>query len=1338
MSFLTRSNRPMLQFLALAITSSLVPVHLASADSGVEGTVGRLATTESKNGMDFALSIQPSESRFREQVKVAVVVDTSATQIGAVRTRGLGVVDSMLAALPSDASVSLMACDVSPVKLSEGMQPVGSESLCTAMDALKLRIPLGTTDLPAALEAAVAEVGEKGVVVYIGDGVSCTNAFQSDSLQRFVSSIRERQVSIVSYAVGVECNNELLAILANHSGGVIYIDQNIEGSAEEVGRQLASAVCVDVVWPDSVDSSEAIADHFPRAFPPLRHDRDSILLGRLGTGFQSASIQVSGNVSGEDVELNLDLEIESPNPDFAFVSKVIEAAEASEGLMLPTAGSAALRELGNVFSAGADDLVKNGRFALHAGDAKSALNIAREALERDPNNLDAANLRDAASAILDQALRARIGTHRFVQVPGGQIPGVPDSGTTVPSANGTGLPFGDMSEFDELANGGDLLNDIENQRRLAGQRLEAEVANQLRLARVGLNVDPSSVISSLKSTLEEVRRTPDLDPSSRVLLETRLSSALQSASLKERDFLARLAQREAIEAQASQNQRLLAEQNRDDFAVKQLVERFNALMAQEAYAEANNGIAPAIDDLVGGNSEIALVTERESNILANAQILDDILNRRRRNFVDLLTTIENGLVPFVDEPPVQYPPPDVWRALTARRERYASVDLAGSNEAERNIYNKLSEKVDVDYTNTPVRQILDDFSVKLNFPLYIDENSILDAGASTDDPVTLAIGEVSLRSALRLILEASELTYVIEDEVMKITTKDAASSQVVRIFPVGDLVVPIMQGGMGMMGGMGGMGGGMGGMGGMGGGMGGMGGGMGGMGGGMGGMGGGMFCVDDQPAKKLPATPVDAGSLLNQAAAALESGDNEKMRQSEAEISEWVRNRLAHAQSLLSSEDRDSAKQEFAEIIDFVGTCMREGYPQPWMYEALSISMQVCDYPEEEIYRVLMSNVDFSGDVWDAIKVAKFLESREMFDSALRILKDVHHSAPMLAGPLEMAFAIAEKTGDYSQIQWAAVGVLEQGWPDEKLALIEKAKVTTKSNMTRLVKESRVMEATQLQSEVAEALGRDLVVRIAWSGDSDLDISVEEPAGTVCSHSNRRTTSGGMLLGDGNSFRKAEADGFSESYVCSKGFSGIYRVLVSKAWGEVAANKVTIDIVSDYGTDEQSYVHQVLELEDNQLLIEVAVKNGRRSENIVAGQLARINEERMRTGQRVLAQQITDGSEGSRTADYFSESNPQFAQAGQNPFFGQNRSPFSRGVGYRPDVTVLPSGAMGAAQAVISGDRRYVRITPITQFSQINDVQTFNFITGDTADGGGGGLGGGGFGGGGFGGGGQF
>ena len=51
-------------------------------------------------------------------------------------------------------------------------------------------------------------------------------------------------------------------------------------------------------------------------------------------------------------------------------------------------------------------------------------------------------------------------------------------------------------------------------------------------------------------------------------------------------------------------------------------------------------------------------------------------------------------------------------------------------------------------------------------------------------------------------------------------------------------------------------------------------------------------------------------------------------------------------------------------------------------------------------------------------------------------------------------------------------------------------------------------------------------------------------------------------------------------------------------------------------------------------------------------------------------------------------------------------------VGYQPVITTLPEGAMMSATAVISADRRYVRITPTPLFSGVSQVNTFNMATG--------------------------
>ena len=95
-------------------------------------------------------------------------------------------------------------------------------------------------------------------------------------------------------------------------------------------------------------------------------------------------------------------------------------------------------------------------------------------------------------------------------------------------------------------------------------------------------------------------------------------------------------------------------------------------------------------------------------------------------------------------------------------------------------------------------------------------------------------------------------------------------------------------------------------------------------------------------------------------------------------------------------------------------------------------------------------------------------------------------------------------------------------------------------------------------ARLREAVVRDVVVNVAWTGQADIDIAVEEPAGTICSSSEPRTLAGGVALGDSYAAEGAKSGVASETYVCPQGFAGTYRVRINRVWGEVAAGKIVV------------------------------------------------------------------------------------------------------------------------------------------------------------------------------------
>jgi hypothetical protein len=1347
----------------------------------------RLATYQEDNRTHFALSLVPAKELPKLQApRVAVIVDTSASQNGDFRTDSIDVAQSIVEALSEHAKVCVLACDVKPVVLAKLTSPK-SESLNEAWQKLERRIPLGTTDLAGALLAAHRELGDQpdASIIYIGDGFHLTNMLNASEFESVVDLFRESRTSIHSLAIGPRTNCELLAVLSAHTGGRVLVRQNItNATCQQIGHELAKIADTAVFWPSNASLPKQMNRVLPAKLPPVRSDRDSILIGEVEGETVSGTIVMQGVVAGREVSMEWKVASEANNPDFAFLPGVVEKAASSKGLWLPTSGSDALRELGLSMANSSDQLVKDARFALNTGNIDAAINIATEALKRSPGNLTAQNILEAASKVekpskpVNSTQGGSKSTSKIVKFITAQVGGDPQpptesnpfgddppaAKTPVPSpfpaatppvpqrAEPAPLPlpsgtFNSGDAFGELANASDLLAEEEAMRKVAAQQLEALVRSELGAAR--MSKDPSTTKMTLKALQDQIKRAPELDAGGRARLESQVSSAIQSAARAEAAERERIARAEAVQSSQAASKRLLAETERRNATVQQLVERYNSLMAQQLFSAANNEIAPQIT-AIDRDSTIDVVTNLESNIAANEQLIRDVVSKRNRAFVDTMYLNELALIPFVDEPPVRYPPADVWQALSARRiERYGSIDLSGGNEAERTIFRALNERKEVNFNAQPLSAVMRYFSDEYNIPIVIDDKALEDESISPDEPVTLTLPPVSFRSALKLILEPLQLTYVIEDEVMRITSKQT-SANVVRVYPVGDLVVPVssmggMMGGMGgMMGGMGGMGGGM--MGGMGGGMGGMGGGMmGGMGGGMGGMGGmmgGMMDVNDQP-KKTSATKTP-----DELVAQLVGAEGGEKLAAEAELSKWVVSKMNAAKKAAMANNESEVRLHFQEIIDTVGDAMRKTLPAGWMYTALSTAMEGCEYPSEDIHRVLLSSIDFGGDEEAALKIAKYLGAHNMKKEAISVYRDIHFANPMLKEPLEEAMKLALETEDQSAIRWVCTGILGQAWSDDQVAIIEKAALAAKAAYIRLNNNQETMKAFAFKEELNQARKRDIVVRAVWTGNADVDIAIEEPTGTICDKQNTRTSSGGLLLGDASSLDKASKDGFSETYVCTTGYSGQYRILVRKVWGDVTGGTVTVNIVTDYGTENQSVVQQQIPVGQGgkDALVIAEVKNGRRTTPVYEAQLATVQKKKIESSKAVLAQAappgIGSGGSNFESGAYMQQLASQYAGGGAvagNPFF-----PFvGRGaVGYQPVIQTIPAGTQMSVFGVVSGDRRYVQLAPSPFFSDIVAVDTFNTVTGNISGGGGGsGLGGGagtGGGGGGFGGGGAF
>ncbi len=381
------------------------------------------------------------------------------------------------------------------------------------------------------------------------------------------------------------------------------------------------------------------------------------------------------------------------------------------------------------------------------------------------------------------------------------------------------------------------------------------------------------------------------------------------------------------------------------------------------------------------------------------------------------------------------------------------------------------------------------------------------------------------------------------------------------------------------------------------------------------------------------------------------------------------------------------------ELIACINAALIHGQSQPWMYTVLALEMEEAGRPREDIERVLMSTVDFSAvNVSNLLYSGAFLARFGAKDRALAMYRQASAVDPARLEPYVLGLQLAREAGDPEAVAWAASGILQRAWGTGYERLHQEADAIARDMEAALRKKGDDQAADRLAASLAESLKRDLVIELTWSGKADLDLFVEEPSGAVCSADNPVTTGGGIFVHDG--YGADEKDAF-DKYVCPKGMSGDYRVIVRHISGETVGKRAVLRIVRYQGTSREIEDRHTIKLSDQDKVVRVTLSQGRLKE-LTSNPVLDVPREALGGGRGSGKGRLARNTPESRRARRLFEQGRQNA-AGARP-------------GFQPVIDIIPDGVQNTAMAIVSGDRRYVRLTAVPLFSTLTDVQTFSFI----------------------------
>jgi general secretion pathway protein D len=338
--------------------------------------------------------------------------------------------------------------------------------------------------------------------------------------------------------------------------------------------------------------------------------------------------------------------------------------------------------------------------------------------------------------------------------------------------------------------GRSLADETASKLSILARQVQTDVLQQESKAKAMRETDPKAALQLLEETRAKVE-SAGLDPAAREQLLRGVDRALADT----KDFIDKNRARIELE---EKNARTLQEVQRDQRnkveiqdKVKLMVDEFNRLMDEQRYAEAEV-VAKRAAELAPQDPIVPQLLWQAKFVrrfMSNKALQD----KKEEAVWATLNDVENSAIPFPDSTPYQHGDAKLWRELSASRSKFMQDRNRRRSERELEIERKLRMPVSIQFTNAPLSKVMDNLAKITEVNLFLDPQGLAQEGVSTDTPVTIEIrNQIMLKSVLNLVLQPLHLSYVIKDEVLKITSEQLRDGQVYTVtYNVADLVIPI-------------------------------------------------------------------------------------------------------------------------------------------------------------------------------------------------------------------------------------------------------------------------------------------------------------------------------------------------------------------------------------------------------------------------------------------------------------------------------------------------------------------------------------------------------------------
>jgi general secretion pathway protein D len=351
------------------------------------------------------------------------------------------------------------------------------------------------------------------------------------------------------------------------------------------------------------------------------------------------------------------------------------------------------------------------------------------------------------------------------------------------------LSSGDAPAATKSKSPSSLMDAAAETQQIQARQLSAEVGKKQSEARHIREQDPRQALKLLKEMRQQVVDAKVSDDSRNQLLR-RLDITLDETEKYINDHRSEIELDEKNKAVLEEVQRDKEVKLKVQQKIADLVEQFNKLRDEQRFAEMEV-VARRLMELAP-DDPVAQQVWQTAKFIRREYMNRDLADRKEESYWASMNDVENSAVQNVGDKKEMVYDQKHWSDIANTR-KGAGERNERRTERELEIERRLKTPVLLKYENTPLSEVMHGMSELAGVNIHLDPRGLSQEGVNSDTPVTINLSkEISLKSALNLILEPLHLSYVVKDEVLKITSEQLRDGEVYsKVYNVADLVIPI-------------------------------------------------------------------------------------------------------------------------------------------------------------------------------------------------------------------------------------------------------------------------------------------------------------------------------------------------------------------------------------------------------------------------------------------------------------------------------------------------------------------------------------------------------------------